>query len=90
MEISHNLEVAKPNFLYFINNMNPELARWVQYSGIETEGSRIIFNFKSSQNSLNFSIYGGVNTNQIDQILRSKSNDIYNYFRNLKNETINK
>lgn len=90
MEISHNLEVAKPNFLYFIQNMNPELSKWVQYHGIETEGSRILFNFKSSQNSLSFSIYGGVNTNDIEQILRSKSNDIYNYFRNLKNETINK
>ena len=85
-DIKHNLEVAKPNFLYFIKNMDQELYQWIQYNGVEIEGSKIFFKFKSSQNSLNFKVYGGVNINDIYYLLRGKSNEIYDYFKKLKYE----
>lgn len=83
-DISHNLEVAKPNFLYFIKNMNQELSQWIQYNGVDEDGSKIFFKFKSSQNSLNFKVYGGVNVSNIYELLSGKSNEIYNYFKMLK------
>jgi len=83
-DINHNLEVAKPNFLYFTKNMNQELSQWVQYNGVEQDGSKIFFKFKSSQNSLNFKVYGGVNVNNIYELLMGKSNEIYDYFKKLK------
>lgn len=87
--ITHNLNVATPRFKYFIENMNPELSQWIQYCGAEIEyESRIIFKFKSSQNSLSFAVYAGVNTGDIYFLLRAKSNEIYDYFRNLKYEII--
>jgi len=86
--INHNLEVAKPMFLYFIKNMNKELSQWIQYNGVDVDGSKIFFNFKSSQNSLNFKVYAGVNINNIYEFLRSKSNEIYEYFKKLKYENI--
>lgn len=87
-DISHNLEVAKPRFLYFIKNMSPELSQWIQYNGVEIDGSKIFFKFKSSQNSLSFKVYGGVNVNDVYYLLNGKSNEIYEYFRNLKYENI--
>lgn len=87
-EISHNLNVAKPNFLYFIKNMDKELSQWIQYSGVEIDGSKIFFKFKSSQNSLNFKVYGGVNINDIYHLLSGKSNEIYDFFKRLKYENI--
>lgn len=88
MTITHNLEVAKPNFLYFINNMTPEISRWIQYRGVTVDGSRILFDFKSSQNSLSFSVYAGVNVGNTEDVLLSKSTEIYDYFRTLKYDTI--
>ena len=85
-DINHNLEVAKPNFLYFIKNMDKELSQWIQYNGVEIDGSKIFFKFKSSQNSLNFKVYGGVNKNNIYYLLRGKSNEIYDFFKKLKYE----
>lgn len=87
-DINHNLEVAKPNYLYFIKNMNKELSQWIQYNGVEVEGSRIYFKFKSSQNSLRFKVYGGMDVNEIYYLLNGKSNEIYNYFKNLKYENM--
>ncbi len=84
--IDHNLEVAKPSFLYFISNMKPDLRRWIQYNGIEKERSRIYFKFKSSQVSLSFKIYAGVNVNNTAEELRAKSNEIYDYFKKLKDD----
>jgi len=83
-DINHNLEVAKPNFLYFTKNMNQELSQWIQYNGVEKDGSKIFFKFKSSQNSLNFKVYGGVDVNNIYELLSGKSNEIYEYFKKLK------
>ena len=82
--INHNLEVAKPNFLYFIKNMDEELYRWIQYNGVEIDGSRIFFKFKSSQNSLSFKVYAGVNIGDIYYLLNGKTNEIYNFFKKLK------
>ena len=83
-DINHNLEVAKPNFLYFTKNMNQELSQWIQYNGVEKDGSKIFFKFKSSQNSLNFKVYGGVDVNNTYELLSGKSNEIYEYFKKLK------
>ena len=85
-DINYNLEIAKPNFLFFIKNMDKELSQWIQYNGVEIDGSDIFFKFKSSQNSLNFKIYGGVNINEIYYLLSGKSNEIYNFFKKLKYE----
>lgn len=87
-EINHNLEVAKPNFLYFVKNMNYELSRWIQYTGVEKDGSKIFFKFKSSQNSLSFKVYGGVSINNIYELLSGKSGEIYDYFKKLKYDNI--
>lgn len=87
-DINYNLEIAKPNFLYFIKNMDKELSQWIQYNGVEVDGSDIFFKFKSSQNSLNFKIYGGVNINEIYYLLSGKTNEIYNFFKKLKYENL--
>lgn len=86
--INHNLEVARPTFIYFVKNMNKELAQWLQYSGLETEGSKLYFKFKSSQNSLSFKVYAGVNVGTTETLLLAKTDEIYYYFRNLKYELI--
>ena len=87
--ITHNLNVATPEFKHFIENINPELSQWFQYCGVEVEyESRIIFKFKSSQKNLSFAIYAGVNIGDIYFLLLSKSNEIYDYFRDLKYEII--
>lgn len=83
-DISHNLEIAKPLFIYFIKNMNWELSQWIQYAGIEEDESSVYFKFKSSDNSLNFTIYAGVKINNIEYFLRGKTNDISNYFADIK------
>lgn len=87
-DISHNLEVTNPLFRYFINNMNEELSRWVQYDGVEVIGSGIFFKFKSSEVSLRFSVYAGVNTPNTYELLKGRTNEISDYFRALKNETV--
>jgi hypothetical protein len=87
--IEHNLEVAKPMFAYFIKNMSSELAQWIQYKGAEVDGSRLYFKFKSSQNSLSFKVYAGVNVGDVEMLLNVNSNDIYNYFREIKYNIIN-
>ena len=61
--------------------MDKELSQWIQYNGVEIDGSKIFFKFKSSQNSLNFKVYGGVNMNDIYRLLMGKSNEIYDFFR---------
>jgi hypothetical protein len=86
--VEHNLEVAKPMFEYFIKNMNKELAQWIQYKGAEVDGSRLYFKFKSSQNSLSFKVYAGVNIGDIEMSLNIHSNEIYNYFKKIKYERI--
>jgi hypothetical protein len=68
--------------------MNEELSRWIQYNGVEKDGSKIFFKFKSSQNSLSFKVYGGVNINDIYELLMGKSNEIYDYFKELKYNNI--
>ena len=85
-DINHNLQIAKPSFLYFIKNMDKELTQWMQYNGVEIEDSKIFFKFKSSRNSLSFRVYGGVNINDIYFLLNGKSNDIYDFFKELKYE----
>lgn len=87
-DITHNLEVAKPMFLYYIKNMDIELSRWIQYVGVDNERGKIFFKFKSSQNSLNFKVYAGVNINNTYEALRGESNKIYEYFRNIKYENM--
>lgn len=86
--IAHNLEIAKPNFLYFIVNINKEIAQWIQYKGVEVKDDQLFFCFKSSQNSLSFKVYAGVNVNDIFYLLQSKSNEIYEYFKQLKYQNI--
>lgn len=88
MDIQHNLKVAEPIFLDFISNMSPELARWIQYDGWETDGHSVYFKFKSSQNSLNFKVYAGVDIGDIQFLLNASSNNIYEYFRKLKYDNI--
>jgi hypothetical protein len=87
-DISYNLEVAKPNFLYFIKNINKELSQWIQYSGVGLDGTKIFFKFKSSQNSLKFEVFGGLDANGAYENLSGKSNEIYDYFKKVKYENI--
>lgn len=89
-DIIHNLEVAKPRFLYFIKNMDKELAQWIQYNGVEVEGSSIYFKFKSSQSSLNFKVYGGVDVDNIYYLLGGRTTEVYDFFKELKYENIKK
>ena len=86
--ISHNLEVAKPVFVWFIRNIKPEISKWIQYNGVNFDERGIFFKFKSSQNSLNFEVYAGVNIGDIGFLLTAKTNEIYQYFRALKYKTI--
>lgn len=79
-DIQHNLEVAKPRVQYFIKNMSRELSQWIQYAGVEIKPGHLYFRFKSSDNSLNFTVYAGVNINDIGLLLRAQSNYIYNFF----------
>ena len=88
MNIKHNLELAKPRFLYFIKNIDKELSQWIQYTGVEIDGSQIYFKFKSSQNSLSFKIYGGVGIEETYYLLSGESNEIYEFFKKLKYENI--
>ena len=83
--IQYNLEVAKPKFLYFIHNLNYELRQWIQYNGLTVEGNKLYFKFKSSENSLSFKVYAGVNVGNIEFILDARTNEIYEYFKQLKN-----
>jgi hypothetical protein len=85
-KIEHNLKIAEPMFLYFINNMDTELSQWIHYNGVELEGSQIYFNFKSSQNSLSFKVYGGVNVNNSFFALKGKTNEVFEFFKKLKYE----
>lgn len=88
-KIDYHLEVSKPMFLYFIKNMGSELSEWIQYKGAEIDGDQIYFIFKSSQNSLSFKIYAGLNTNDVFYLLRGKTNEISRFFKKLKYENIN-
>jgi hypothetical protein len=90
-DIRHNLEVAKPGFMYFALNMDKDLLRWVQYVGLEADASRLFFYFESSQNSLNsisFRVYAGVNINDTFDLLTMYSNEIYVYFKALKQSIV--
>lgn len=87
-DIQHNLEIAKPLFQYFIKNMNSELSQWIQYAGVEIKPGHLYFRFKSSNNSLNFTVYAGVNINDIGLLLRAQSNYIYDFFDSLIKEQI--
>lgn len=88
-DIMHNCRVAEPTFLFFIKNMKLELARWIQYNGVTIENGGVYFNFKSSQNSLNFQVYAGVCTHELlETTLLANSNFIYGYFRAIKYENI--
>lgn len=81
----HNLEIAKPRFIYFIDNMGEALASGIQYSGVELcAGEQLYFKFKSSQHSLRFEVYCGVNTDGMYERLKGKTKDLYDYFRDLK------
>ncbi len=85
-QIEHNLKITEPIFLYFIKNMDYELSRGIQYNGVELEGRLIYFKFKSSQNSLSFKIYGGIDVNNAFTKLKGKTNEIFEFFRKLKYE----
>ena len=87
-KINYFLQVCEPMFLYFIKNMRPELSEFIQYNGVELEGDQIYFKFKSSQNSLCFKIYGGLNTGNSFYLLKGKTNEIFNFFANLKRNNI--
>jgi hypothetical protein len=88
-DIQYYLEVANPEFLMFIKNMNKGLSKWIQYTGYDIEKNRIYFNFKSSQNSLNFKVYAGVFLNDnLQYLFNSNYNNIYYYFKELKYSNI--
>jgi hypothetical protein len=86
LRIQHNLDVALVGFISMISKMDIELSRWVQYKGIEVEGSRILFKFKSSQNSLSFSVYGGVVIGDVEYKIDGNYDLVYNFFRTKKYE----
>lgn len=87
--IRHNLEVAKPIFINFISSIDASMSKWIQYRGVKNDNGRIVFKFKSSQNSLSFEVYGGVSTMGVFELLQASSNEIYDYFRDLKYDQLN-
>jgi hypothetical protein len=84
--ISYNLDLVTPIFIDFIKNINMEFSQWIKYNGVELENDTIYFKFKSSQNSLNFKIYGGLNNDNIYYLLKGKTTLIYTHFENVKNQ----
>jgi hypothetical protein len=86
--ISYNLDLVTPIFIDFIKNINMEFSQWIQYNGIELENDTIYFKFKSSQNSLNFKVYGGLNNDNIYYLLKGKTSLIFNHFENVKNQNL--
>lgn len=83
-DIEHNLKCAEPAFRKFIYNIDPLLSKWIQYTGTQIEGSQLYFTFKSSQNSLSFKVYAGVNIGNTEFLINAQSNEIYEYFKSLK------
>jgi hypothetical protein len=84
--IQHNLDCALNGFISMISKMDIELSRWIQYQGIEKNGSYIVFKFKSSQNSLSFSVYGGVSIGDVEYKIEGNYDLVYNFFRTKKYE----
>lgn len=80
------MKVAKPIYLTFLKAINPAMFRWVQYVGLEVDERGLFFKFKSSQNSLSFTTYAGANVNNTEELLRGRTNEIYDYFKALKLE----
>ena len=84
--IEHNLKVAKPTYLTFLKAIDPAMFRWVQYVGLEASDRGLFFKFKSSQNSLSFTTYAGVNVGDTSFLLLGRSDEIYKYFKAIKIE----
>ena len=78
--------VAKPTYLAFLKAINPSEFQWIQYVGLEVNPRGLFFKFKSSQNSLSFTTYAGVNINDTEELLMGRSDEVYEYFKALKLE----
>ena len=66
-------------------------AKWIQYAGVEVENEAIYFKFKSSQNSIEFKFFVHTEIDgdfTLSLILNAHYMEIYEYFRNLKYETL--
>ena len=96
-EILWNLKMAERKFLSFITEeLQPESARWIQYAGASPEPFKkcgILLHFKSSQNSLKFSISAGssfVDKENPVAIFDFHADFIYNYFEDVKYNALKK
>ncbi len=84
-KIDTNINIAQKEFIDITKNLTKECLYYIQFKGVILENDFIYFNFKSSQNSINFKVYGGVNINDIYLTLKGKTNYIYTFFEQIKN-----
>lgn len=68
----------------FLQAIDKSMFRWVQYVGLEVEDRGLFFKFKSSQNSLSFSVYAGVNVGDTSFLLQGRTDEIYEHFKAIK------
>ena len=82
------LDEAKESFIHCLDLLPIKVAKWVQYRGCITEGNRLVLKFGSSQHPIYFEVRyrGGYDKNYFD----CYSNDIYEYFKNLKYLSLSK
>lgn len=84
-KINTNLEIAKTEFIHISKNFKTDALYYIQYRGAVLIDSNIYFNFKSSNNSINFKVYAGVDVNDCFLSIKSKTNYIFNFFEDIKN-----
>ena len=79
-DISQNLAIVKPSFMYVIENMTYDMAQWIQYQGVYAKGARLYFKFKSTSNSLRFDVPAGFNINNIIYSMKGRTHEIAQHF----------
>lgn len=84
-KIDTNINIAKTEFINITKNLTKECLYYIQFRGVILKNDNVYFNFKSSQNSINFKIYAGVNINDIYFTLKGKTDYIYTFFEQIKN-----
>jgi hypothetical protein len=77
------LEIANPKFTWYIKNMNPEIAKWVQYSGIADTDYSAYIKFKASNCQMIFYIPLYFDKQNAD-LFRAHTDSVMQYFRDLK------
>jgi hypothetical protein len=77
------LELMVPKFKWYIKNLNPDIARWIQYSGLEQDDINTYIKFKASNCQLMFYLPLYFDQQDLD-IFRAHTDSIMQYFRDTK------